>query len=586
MKGWIELKNNKKILFCGTLKSPFILEDLELLKTYYNNIDVINLDIIQEKREGFIYFFIDLLKSGIYKIQNADIIYIWFAIYHALPFILLSKILKKRSILWIGGWEVANFKEIGYGNQLNIFHGVVTRWCIRNADDVIIPSNSYKKIILELVPEANVTIIPNAVSDDLFNCQLPDKTNDVVTALFTLKFTKILKGIPVFEKTSSLVPYPCKVYEGIPHEELMNIFRKSKVYCQLSYTESFGVTNLEAMACGCVPVVSDRDSMPEIIGDSGIVVPYGNEYATANAIHLAMKMDGNIARERAKLYSMSNKLKLLTDLIDNDDLISVVIPSYNSAKWLPETISSIRNQSHKNIEIIVVDDCSTDNTENIIKSMNDIVYIKNDVNSGECISSRRGFDIARGKYICRLSSDDMYANADKLKHQMIKMNETGADWSYNSINCTGETIDRSITTETYWMILPTRYGHRILQSIDNYILLFPRIAFIRLFFGNPINSSTLMFRKSSYHKNDKWSDKHRTDCDGLLLFNLLLRGTKGIAIREIGSFYRTHPNQMSYNPLYIKEMISIRKEIINKVYNGNYPLWLKLCMKIVEVIKK
>jgi len=479
-------------------------------------------------------------------------------------------------------------KEIKYGNQFNKFHGAATRWCLRNADAVLISSQSYKNIILKLAPSANVYLIHHTINDSLYDIDIPEKSNRVVTALFAGNFTRTLKGIDLFDKVAFEMTdkYKFEICDGIPHDKMIEIFKTSKVYCQLSHTESFGISLVEAMACGCVPIVVDRDSLPQLIGNSGIVIPHGDEAALIKAIQVAMTMDGNKARERAKLYNSDHRMELLSQIMEND-IVSIVIPSYNSAKWLPDTIKSVQDQTYKNVEIIVVDDGSTDNTKEVVESIHDprIRYVPNIINRGECRSSRIGFSLARGKYICRLSSDDMYANENKIKHQVQYMDETGVDWSYNSINCIGESFNSSITAETYWMVLPTRYGHKILQLFDNYILMFPRIAFIRLFYGNPVNSSTLMFRATSYKIGDKWSNIHRTDCDGLLLFSMLLRGTRGGSIREMGSFYRTHPNQMSYNPIYIAEMKVIRREIIEKLYKGDYPIWLKMLVRILGVSK-
>jgi glycosyltransferase involved in cell wall biosynthesis len=580
------VNSDLRILFCGMLKSPFILQDLELLQQYYKVIPV-NLDIVNDKREGIFIFIWSLITSIVFKFYKIDVVYIWFADIHALPLIVVSKLFRKRVILTVGGWEVANYPDISYGNQLTPWRGAVTRWCIRHASIVLVPSNAYKIITKSLVPRSNVCVIPNAIDISLCEHQLPVKSNIVVTALCTLHFTSILKGIPIFKEAAKKVPYECIVYERLKHKILMEKLREAKVYCQLSYTESFGITNLEAMACGCVPIVTDRDALPEIIGNTGVVVPYGDVEATVKAIYIAMTMDGNAARERAKLFVREERLKLLSNIIENNyidvPLVSVVIPSYNSAQWLPNTIGSILKQTYPKIEIILVDDCSTDNTYEIVSQYPMVKYLKNSINMGECITSRRGFEESTGDYICRLSADDMYANPDKIKHQVEIMEKTGVDWSYNSINCVGSTLETAKTHNYFWMILPTRYGNRVVQLFDNYILKFPHFVFLRIFLGNPVNSSTLMFRRSSYMKSTKWTDKFRTDCDGLLLFNLFLNKFTCIAIHELGSFYRLHPNQATnIATTYHTDMREIRLEIIDKVLTGDYPFWLKYAVKNIR----
>jgi glycosyltransferase involved in cell wall biosynthesis len=581
--------SSPKIVFCGMIGSPFILQDLELLQQYYEVIPI-NLNKIQKSKINFvIHIWSDIYK--VYKsLRNSDLIYIWFVDVHTFPFLILSRLLHKKSIVLVGGWEVAKYPEINYGNQFNFWRGAVTCWCLRNSDVVIVPSNAYKEITLNAEPRSNICVVPMAIDKSLCDYPLPNKSDTIITALFMLKFTtNILKGIPTFKAASERVPYNCVIYEGIKHSILLDRLREAKVYCQLSYTESFGVTNLEAMACGCVPIVTDRDALPEIVDGVGIIIPYGDIDATEQAMRDAMKMDGNLARERSKLFVKEERIKLLSKVINSDyndePLVSVVIPSYNSAHWLSDTINSILKQSYTNIEIIVIDDCSTDNTYEVVSKFSNIKYIKNYTNMGECISSRKGFDIANGTYICRLSSDDMYINPDKIKNQVVIMMKTGADFSYNSINRSGESLENSVDINTYWMLVPVKYGNKMLQVFDNFILKFPHLAFARILLSNPINSSTLMFRKSSYMNSAKWTTgKTRTDCDGLLLYNLFLQKYKCIAIREMGSFYRLHPNQATNISLtYKDDMRKHKLEVINQVlYAGNYPWWLKFVVKIIK----
>ena len=92
-------------------------------------------------------------------------------------------------------------------------------------------------------------------------------------------------------------------------QALLKSYQKAKVYCQLSYYESFGVALAEAMACECVPVIADRGALPEVIGDVGFYVPYGDPEATAEAIGKALKSGkGAEARERIKtMFSLERR---------------------------------------------------------------------------------------------------------------------------------------------------------------------------------------------------------------------------------------------------------------------------------------
>jgi glycosyltransferase involved in cell wall biosynthesis len=102
-------------------------------------------------------------------------------------------------------------------------------------------------------------------------------------------------------------------------EALLPYYRKAKVYCQLSTHESFGVALAEAMSCGCVPVVTRKYSLPEIVGDTGFYVPYNNPEETADTIRKALKSEKGLkARARIEGYFSSKvrERKLIGEISD------------------------------------------------------------------------------------------------------------------------------------------------------------------------------------------------------------------------------------------------------------------------------
>ena len=88
--------------------------------------------------------------------------------------------------------------------------------------------------------------------------------------------------------------------------------------------------------------------------------------------------------------------------------ISVIMPAYNAEKYLREAIDSILGQTFTDFELIVINDCSRDDTEQIILSYQDprIVYLKNEKNLGVAGTLNRGLEVARGAYIARMDADD------------------------------------------------------------------------------------------------------------------------------------------------------------------------------------
>lgn len=117
-----------------------------------------------------------------------------------------------------------------------------------------------------------------------------------------------------------------------------------------------------------------------------------------------------------------------------NELVSIITPSYNTAKFIAETIRSVQAQTYKNWELLIVDDCSTDNTDEIVQEyMSDtrIKYLKNEKNSGAAVSRNRALREAKGKWIAFLDSDDLWT-PDKLQKQIEFMEKGGYHFSYTN----------------------------------------------------------------------------------------------------------------------------------------------------------
>ncbi len=105
--------------------------------------------------------------------------------------------------------------------------------------------------------------------------------------------------------------------------------------------------------------------------------------------------------------------------------VSVIISTYNDAEYLAESVQSVLDQTYQNIECIIIDDCSTDNTVEIIENMKDerIRYIRNEKNKGLIANLNAGIALATGEYIARLDSDDYWMQTDKLEKQVEFLDE-------------------------------------------------------------------------------------------------------------------------------------------------------------------
>ena len=113
--------------------------------------------------------------------------------------------------------------------------------------------------------------------------------------------------------------------------------------------------------------------------------------------------------------------------------VSVIMPSFNTAKFIKESINSVLAQTYKNFEFIIIDDCSTDNTDEVVAKYNDdrIKYLKNEQNSGAAFSRNRALREAKGKWIAFLDSDDLWEPL-KLEKQIRFMEDNDYHFSYTN----------------------------------------------------------------------------------------------------------------------------------------------------------
>lgn len=103
--------------------------------------------------------------------------------------------------------------------------------------------------------------------------------------------------------------------------------------------------------------------------------------------------------------------------VNNSPLVSIIIPTYNYAKYLIKTIKSCIEQTYKNLEIIIIDDGSTDNTYEVVMNFSDrIVYVFQH-NSGVSAARNKGLELARGEFIAFLDADD-YLTEDSVETRL------------------------------------------------------------------------------------------------------------------------------------------------------------------------
>jgi len=142
-------------------------------------------------------------------------------------------------------------------------------------------------------------------------------------------------------------------------------------------------------------------------------------------------------------------------------IASIITPSHNSEQFIGQTIDSVIAQTYTNWEMIIVDDCSPDNSnaiiEEYIKKDNRIKLIKLDENSGAAVSRNRAMKEAKGRYIAFLDSDD-YWHEEKLEKQIALMKDNDIALSFTAYDRVEESSSKFIDTQ----FVPTKVDYKTL----------------------------------------------------------------------------------------------------------------------------
>lgn len=320
----------KKRVLATPQGDMFLERDIEILK---NHFDIRTAPGFSRRRP--VTSVLGILKGAWW----ADLTLSQFAGTHAFLAVLFSKIFGNKSVVIVGGYEVADVPEIGYGSMSSPWYAPVVKFVLNQADRVLTVAESLKQdaIFNAGVSGENIKTIPECYDPEFWKCE-GVKEEMVLTVAHIKAVTVKRKGLQTFVEAARHLPNAKFVLIGphldnsvdylksiappnvefpglIPSEELPRWYSRAKVYCQLSRYEGIPNALCEAMLCECVPVGTEYCGIPAAIGDAGFYVPYGDVKATVEAIEQALASDkGKKARDRIKrLFPLWRRKKELVE---------------------------------------------------------------------------------------------------------------------------------------------------------------------------------------------------------------------------------------------------------------------------------
>jgi len=210
--------------------------------------------------------------------------------------------------------------------------------------------------------------------------------------------------------------------------------------------------------------------------------------------------------------------------------VSVIIPAYNGDRFICQAIDSVLAQTYANYEIIVVDDGSTDQTQQVLQPYQSQIQYQYQSNQGVAIARNRGIDLARGELIAFLDQDDCFL-PNKLALQVEILEQAAAEIGivhsgWRRMNAEGTPLGE---------VEPWRFA--------------PHLDLYEWIWWKPVLLSAMMFRRSWLEHVGRLDARFKQACDTDLALRLTLEGCQTLWLRQITVCYREHDRNDSRNTL-------------------------------------
>jgi len=259
---------------------------------------------------------------------------------------------------------------------------------------------------------------------------------------------------------------------------------------------------------------------------------------------------------------------------DNRPLVSVIIPAYNNAKFLSATITSVLTQTYKNIEIIAINDGSTDDTFEVLNLYVGSIKVIQSPNMGAAHARNLGLRVANGSLVAFLDSDDLWT-ANKIEKQFLTLIEKDLDLVY----CSGKEFDGSGS------MLKTHKA-KFSGNCYPYFSELPTVAIITL------GCSTAVFKTELIEKSGLFDENFRGPAEDWDFFRRVCRYANVGFIDEELVQYRIHDKNISRssaisyfegNRMAISKMLSEDKTLNRlRVWFSFYLVFIKESIKTLN----
>jgi len=215
-------------------------------------------------------------------------------------------------------------------------------------------------------------------------------------------------------------------------------------------------------------------------------------------------------------------------------IVSVIVPLFNAQDVLAETISSVLQQSYDYLEIIIVDDCSTDNSYNVAVALSTtdsrIQLIRNEINSGPGLSRLNGIRASNGQFIAFIDSDDLW-ESDKIATQLNFMQKNNIVFSYTAFR---RFSINPMTKE---------------RKLGRLISVPSSMSYTDLLSNTAIATSTVIIDKNCLPNLEDIETSKIYVEDYVLFFEALRGGVVAFGLNKDLMLYRVQPNSFSRNKL-------------------------------------